>query len=232
MVTQTPNLERIQHPPSRVGDRVFLRTDHIRTNRTARKLSEKKIGPFLIISMSFTLQLPSTIRIHPVFHVSQLEPEFPNTLPISNNSSDWILANAFDDDAGKPLVKAYDDTILGQKDSREIGANGSISFASAHRRVLAAQELQSFYRKGVIITAILLALFFFHLRLYFPDTAITQVCPQLRIQHADVQKQNRLLPHVAPLWAPHPLPPIQQASSRGDTVSFALVYTQPQLTPH
>ena len=29
--------------------------------------------------MSFTLQPPSTIRIHLVFHVSQLEPDFPNT---------------------------------------------------------------------------------------------------------------------------------------------------------
>jgi len=54
-----------------------------RTNRTARKLAEKKIGPFPIISqpspLSFTIRLPSTIRIHPVFHVSQLEPEHPNT---------------------------------------------------------------------------------------------------------------------------------------------------------
>jgi len=29
--------------------------------------------------MSFTLHLPSTIRIHPVFHVAQLGPENPNT---------------------------------------------------------------------------------------------------------------------------------------------------------
>jgi hypothetical protein len=29
--------------------------------------------------MSFTLRLPIAIRIHPVFHVSQLEPENPNT---------------------------------------------------------------------------------------------------------------------------------------------------------
>ena len=157
-MTQSANLERMRPPPFRVGDRVFVRTDHIRTNRTARKLAEKKIGPFPIISqpsaMSFTLQLPSTIRIHPVFHVSQLEPEFPNTFddrdqppppplivdgapeylieriidskynrtrrrcqllyhvkwvgyPISNNSSDWLLADAFDDDAGKPLADAY-----------------------------------------------------------------------------------------------------------------------------
>jgi hypothetical protein len=105
-------------------------------------------------AMSFTLQLPAKIRIHPVFHVSQLEPEYPNTFedreqppppplivdgkpeylieqiidskynqarrkcqliyhvkwvgyPISNNPSDWILADAFDDEAGKLLTDAY-----------------------------------------------------------------------------------------------------------------------------
>ena len=151
---------RLPPPPFRVGDRVFVRTDHIRTNRTARKLAEQKIGPFPIISQpstsSFTLRLPNTIRIHPVFHVSQLEPEHPNTFqdrdqpppppiivdgapeylidriidskynrtrrkcqlsyhvkwvgyPISNNSSDWILADAFDDEPGRLLTNAYHD---------------------------------------------------------------------------------------------------------------------------
>jgi len=155
---QTTNRERTQPLPFHVGDRVFVRMDHIRTNRTTKKLAEWKLGPYLIVSqpspVSFTLQLPSTIRIHPVFHVSQLEPEFPNTFddreqpppppiivdgtpeylieriidskynrtrrrcqltyhvkwvsyPISNNSSDWILADAFDDAAGKPITEAY-----------------------------------------------------------------------------------------------------------------------------
>ena len=77
------NQDHIEPPPFQVGNRVYVRTDHIRTNRIARKLAEQKIGPFPIISqpsaMSFTLRLPSTIRIHPVFHVSQLEPKTPNT---------------------------------------------------------------------------------------------------------------------------------------------------------
>jgi len=154
------NKDRLEPPPFRVGDRVFVRTDHIRTNRTARKLAEKKIGPFPIISqpsaMSFTLRLPGTIRIHPVFHVSSLEPEHPNTFldrdqppppplivegmpeylierivdskynrvrkkcqllylikwvgyPISNNPSDWILADTFNDNSGKPIADAYHD---------------------------------------------------------------------------------------------------------------------------
>ena len=152
------NQDRIEPPPFRVGDRAYVRTDHIRTNRTARKLAERKIGPFPIVSqpssMSFTLRLPGTIRIHPVFHVSQLKPEHPNTFadreqppppplivdgqpeylierlidskynrarrrcqlsyhvkwvgyPVSDSSSDWILADAFDDDAGKLLTEAY-----------------------------------------------------------------------------------------------------------------------------
>jgi hypothetical protein len=159
-MTRYANQERMAPLPFRVGDRVYVRTDHIRTNRATHKLAEKKIGPFPIISqpsaMSFTLRLPSTIRIHPVFHVSQLEPENPNTFddreqpppppvivdgkpeylieriidskynrtrrkcqllyhvkwvgyPISNNASDWILADAFDDDAGRPISDAYHD---------------------------------------------------------------------------------------------------------------------------
>ena len=143
--------DRIAPPPFRIGDRVYVHTDHICTNRTARKLAEKKIGLFSVIAqpspMSFTLHLPSTIRIHPVFHISQLKPKDPNTFEdcdqpppppliidgdlqylieriidskynhtrckcqllyhvkwtgylISNNATNWILANAFDDEAG------------------------------------------------------------------------------------------------------------------------------------
>ena len=77
------NHNRMTPPPFHVDDRMFVRIDHICTNRTACKLAEQKIGPFPIISqpstMSFTLRLPSTIHIHPVFHVSQLEPEHLST---------------------------------------------------------------------------------------------------------------------------------------------------------
>ena len=157
-ITQYTNRDHVEPPPFCVGDCVYVRTDHIRTNRTAHKLAEKKIGPFPIISQpsatSFTLRLPSTIQIHPVFHVAQLEPKHPNTfndheqpppLPliinsapeyliewildskynwvrrkchllyhikwvgysVLNNSSDWILANAFDNAARKLIADAY-----------------------------------------------------------------------------------------------------------------------------
>ena len=77
------NQDCMQPPPFWIRDHVFVHIDHICTNCTTHKLAEKKISPFPIISqpspMSFTLHLPSTIHIHPVFHISQLEPKHPNT---------------------------------------------------------------------------------------------------------------------------------------------------------
>ena len=59
------NQNRIRPLPFQVGNCVYVCTNHIRTNHTARKLVEQKIEPFPIISqpsaMSFTLCLPSTI---------------------------------------------------------------------------------------------------------------------------------------------------------------------------
>ena len=82
-MSHAANQDRMVPPPFQVGDCVYVRTDHIHTNHAAWKLAEQKIGPFLIVSqpstMSFTLRLPATICIHPVFHISQLEPEDPNT---------------------------------------------------------------------------------------------------------------------------------------------------------
>ena len=58
---------------------------YIRSTHPTKKLSEKFLGPFKIItqpgSHSFTLSLPDSMQsIHPVFHVSQLEPATPNSI--------------------------------------------------------------------------------------------------------------------------------------------------------
>ena len=74
------NQERIDPPLFRVGDRVCVCADHIRTNRTFHQLTERKIADFLLFPshpLPFASQL--FIRIHPVSHVSQLGPEDPNT---------------------------------------------------------------------------------------------------------------------------------------------------------
>ena len=69
-----------------IGDKVFVKSDHICTTRPSKKLVEKYLGPFKIIAQAgthlFTLRLPSSMRaIHPVFHVSMLEPSTPNPFP-------------------------------------------------------------------------------------------------------------------------------------------------------
>ena len=53
--------------------------------RPTKKLSEKFLGPFEIIAQagthSFTLRLPDSMRaVHPVFHVSMLEPSTLNLI--------------------------------------------------------------------------------------------------------------------------------------------------------
>ncbi len=73
-------------PPFKVGDKVFLSSKHIKTTRPTAKFAEKYLGPFEIISQpgshSFTLKFLSDLHaIHPVFHVSQLEPVEENTIP-------------------------------------------------------------------------------------------------------------------------------------------------------
>ena len=60
-----------------------MKAQFFRTTRLAKKLSEKYLGPYEIISqagpLSWTLRLPEGMRaIHPVFHVSMLEPSILN----------------------------------------------------------------------------------------------------------------------------------------------------------
>ena len=77
---------RLPPPDFKVGDKVFVKAQNFRTTRPSKKLSEKFLGPYEIIaqvgSVSFTLRLPDSMRsIHPVFHVSMLEPATPNEIP-------------------------------------------------------------------------------------------------------------------------------------------------------
>jgi hypothetical protein len=73
-------------PDFKEGDEVFVLAKFIKSTRPSKKFSEKYLGPYPIIgkagSRSFILKLPDSMRaIHPVYHVSMLEPAPPNTIP-------------------------------------------------------------------------------------------------------------------------------------------------------
>jgi hypothetical protein len=90
-----------------IGDKVLLSAQHINNpvdrNRPTRKLTPRYLGPYTISAIisptAYKLDLPATLRIHPVFHVSKLKlykeseeflratPPPPITLP--NNSEEY-----------------------------------------------------------------------------------------------------------------------------------------------
>ncbi|SGZ26524.1 BQ5605_C024g09932 [Microbotryum silenes-dioicae] len=78
------NLKRKPSPPFKIGDQVLLNRKNIQTSRPSSKLDSHKLGPFriqrIISPVAFKLELPASMKIHPVFHVSLLEPYQANSL--------------------------------------------------------------------------------------------------------------------------------------------------------
>lgn len=78
------NRKRIPPPAYQTGDEVWLLRRNIHTTRPSAKLDFKKIGKFKVVerigSHAYKLDLPDTMNIHPVFHVSLLEPASNNPL--------------------------------------------------------------------------------------------------------------------------------------------------------
>ena len=77
--------KRQEAPHFNIGDRVWLLRKNIRTTRPTEKLDHKRIGPYEIIErineVAYRLELPSSMKIHNVFHVSLLEPYNINPFP-------------------------------------------------------------------------------------------------------------------------------------------------------
>ena len=77
---------RIPPPEFKISQHAFVKAKFFRTTRPSKKLSEKNLGPYEIIAQpsaaSFTLRLPQSMRtVHPVYHVSMLEPHQPSSIP-------------------------------------------------------------------------------------------------------------------------------------------------------
>ena len=67
-----------QQPDIKVGDQVMLNAKNICTKRPAKKLCPKHYGPFKVLerrgNRAFKLEISPRWKIHPIFHVSLLEP--------------------------------------------------------------------------------------------------------------------------------------------------------------
>ena len=65
-------------PQLKKGDKVYVLTKNLKTRRKTKKLDHVKVGPFLITEQkgpaNYRLELPKDAKIHPVFHISLLEP--------------------------------------------------------------------------------------------------------------------------------------------------------------
>ena len=80
---ETADRVRIPDPGIKVGDQVFVLAKYLNTGRLTKKFTETFLGPYKVIgkpsAASYTIRLPKSLtRVHPVFHVSQLELHTPN----------------------------------------------------------------------------------------------------------------------------------------------------------
>jgi len=89
------NSKRIEGPTLQEGDKVYLLRKNFKTQRPSDKLDFKKLGPFAIKKVigpvNYELKLPKTMEMHPVFHISLLEPAPENTPQVPN--TDIIVKN-------------------------------------------------------------------------------------------------------------------------------------------
>ncbi len=109
-------------PQLKKGDKVYLSTKNLRAQKPSKKLDAVKVGPFLIKDqkgpVNYELELPQDARIHPVFHISLLEPAHPDsTLQTTwhyepQETAEYEVEKILDQKGQRYLIKwkGYDDT--------------------------------------------------------------------------------------------------------------------------
>ena len=82
----TADASRILAPEFPIGSRAYVKVQFFHTTHLSKKLADKFLGPYEVIvqpgTHSVTLHLPDSLcAIHPMFHVSMLEPTTLNVIP-------------------------------------------------------------------------------------------------------------------------------------------------------
>ncbi|MBW0487783.1 hypothetical protein O181_027498 [Austropuccinia psidii MF-1] len=98
-------------PDFQPGDKLWLASKNIKTTRATKKLSERWLGPFEVInkigSHAYHLKFPQQWKsVHPVFHVSLLEPVEQSAIPtqhqlppppvLGEEQEEWEVAQVLD----------------------------------------------------------------------------------------------------------------------------------------
>ena len=80
--------QRTTAPHFHAGDLVWLLTENTRSARPSRKLDHTREGPFKIMEdpnlmtpSAYRVDLPADIKVHPVQHISELEPAANDPYP-------------------------------------------------------------------------------------------------------------------------------------------------------
>src|SRR5258706_8638844 len=83
---EAANGRRTPEPVLKVGDKVWLKGKNIITCRPSYKLENRRHGPFEITEFfapnSYRLKPPDTMKNHPLFYISQLDPAANDPLPV------------------------------------------------------------------------------------------------------------------------------------------------------
>jgi len=91
-----------KHITLKAGDQVLISNRHMRSTRPKKKLDWKYVGPGTIVAQigrdAYQVDLPSLKGIHPVFHVSLLEPYTQKGTIESQSSSPVDTLHEFGDD--------------------------------------------------------------------------------------------------------------------------------------
>ena len=104
-MTTYANKKRLKVPTLEEGDKVYLLRKNVKTKQPSDKLDYKKIRPFQISEKlsdtNFRLSLPTKMRIHPVFHISLLEPAPANArletqVELENDEKEWEVEKIMD----------------------------------------------------------------------------------------------------------------------------------------
>jgi len=66
-------------PQIEIGSKVYLDSTNISTSRPSKKLEHRRLGPYKVLKKigktSYHLELPKSMKVHPVFHTALLHPQ-------------------------------------------------------------------------------------------------------------------------------------------------------------